>query len=182
MGCNSSTNSTKKVVSTEIDYFLTVNERRIVRESWAVIALDLPATGLHIFTRLFEMEKDLKKLFRRLMSQTESGDFIFDSVRLERHATLVMKNLGQAVEHLDDSTYFSEMLVLLGEKHSAYEVKPDMLPFLWPAIRDGLKMRLGEKFGVDSELAWKHLYDYIVCKLSEGMEIGRAKNKKLHRF
>lgn len=78
------------------------------------------------------MEKDLKKLFRRLMSQTESGEFIFDSVRLERHATLVMKNLGQAVENLDDSSYFSEMLTSLGEKHATYNVKPEMLPVSKP--------------------------------------------------
>ncbi|BFZ11775.1 hypothetical protein BsWGS_14814 [Bradybaena similaris] len=179
MGCNSSTNSTTKVCSKEVSYFLNASEIRVVRESWAIVALDLPATGLHIFTRLFEMEKDLKKLFRRLMSQTESGEFIFDTVRLERHATLVMKNLGQAVENLDDSSYFSEMLTILGEKHSTYNVKPDMLPFLWPAIRDGLKMRLGDKFTVEAELAWKHLYDYIICKLTEGMEHGRPKNKKL---
>lgn len=51
--------------------------------------------------------------------------------------------------------------------------------FLWPAIRDGLRLRLGDKFGVDAELAWKHLYDYISCKLSEGIDIGLTKNKKL---
>ena len=82
----------------------------------------------HFSSRLFEMEKDLKKLFRRLMSVRESGDYVFDSVRLERHATLVMKHLGQAVDNLDDSTYFSELLIMLGEKHSAYDVKPEMLP------------------------------------------------------
>lgn len=51
--------------------------------------------------------------------------------------------------------------------------------FLWPAIRDGVKMRMGDKFNMETELAWKHLYDYISCKLSEGMDIGRRKNKKL---
>ncbi|CAG5130371.1 unnamed protein product, partial [Candidula unifasciata] len=128
MGCNTSMNSRRSADDNEVNDYMTSDEILIVRESWAIVALDLPATGLHIFTRLFEMEKDLKKLFRRLMSQTESGEFVFDSVRLERHATLVMKNLGQAVENLDDSTYFSEMLTTLGEKHSAYNVKPEMLP------------------------------------------------------
>ncbi|CAG5126662.1 unnamed protein product [Candidula unifasciata] len=182
MGCNSSTNSNTKVASQEVDYFLTPSEIQIVRESWAIVALDLPATGLHIFTRLFEMEKDLKKLFRRLMTQTESGEFIFDTVRLEQHATLVMKQLGQAVDNLDDSTHFSEMLTILGEKHAVYNVRPEMFPFLWPAIRDGLKMRLGDKFTVEAELAWKHLYDYIISKLSEGIERGRPKPKKKLRL
>ncbi|XP_005099823.1 neuroglobin [Aplysia californica] len=177
MGCSSSSNKQEDECGHQVDYFLSPDEIRIVRESWAVVALDLPATGLHIFTRLFEMEKDLKKLFRRLMSQTESGEFIFDTIRLEHHATLVMKNLGQAVDNLDDSEVFSEMLVLLGEKHSSYNVRPAMLAFLWPAIRDGLKMRLGDKFTVETELAWKHLYDYISCKMSDGMS-GRHKNSK----
>ncbi|RUS78958.1 hypothetical protein EGW08_013260 [Elysia chlorotica] len=124
------------------------------------------------------MEKDLKKLFRRLMSVRESGDYVFDSVRLERHATLVMKHLGQAVDNLEDSSYFSELLVMLGEKHAAYDVKPEMLPFLWPAIRDGLKMRLGDKFTKEMELAWKHLYDYISHKLAEGMSNANSSGSK----
>ncbi|GFR80850.1 cytoglobin-1 [Elysia marginata] len=169
MGCNASSRSPPGAMEKQVQDFLTAEEVRIVKESWPVVSLDLPATGLHIFTRLFEMENDLKKLFRRLMSVRESGDYVFDSVRLERHATLVMKHFGQAVENLDDSTYFSELLIMLGEKHSAYDVKPEMLPFLWPAIRDGLKMRLGDKFTKETELAWKHLYDYISHKLADGM-------------
>lgn len=77
------------------------------------------------------MEKDLKKLFRRLMTQNESGEFIFDSAKLERHATMVMNSLGQAVENMEDSVYFSEMLHVLGEKHVAYNVKPEMFPVSW---------------------------------------------------
>ncbi|GFO04882.1 neuroglobin [Plakobranchus ocellatus] len=169
MGCNSSSSSASGLPAKEVHDFITSEEVKIIKESWPVVAMDLPATGLHIFTRLFEMEKDFKKLFRRLMSVRESGDYVFDSVRLERHATMVMKHLGQAVENLDDSTYFSELLIALGEKHAAYDVKPEMLPFLWPAIRDGLKMRLGDKFTKEAELAWKHLYDYISHKLEEGM-------------
>ena len=50
--------------------------------------------------------------------------------------------------------------------------------FLWPAIRDGLKMRLGDKFTVETELAWKHLFDYIACKMGEGMMKTRHKPGK----
>ena len=97
---------------------------------WTIKCRRKLTKAMPLFPRLFEMEKDLKKLFRRLMSVRESGDYVFDSVRLERHATLVMKHLGQAVDNLDDSTYFSELLIMLGEKHSAYDVKPEMLPVL----------------------------------------------------
>ncbi|CAL1533201.1 unnamed protein product [Lymnaea stagnalis] len=179
MGCNVSSNKKQKVARPEVDFFLTTEEKQIARESWTVISLDLPATGLHIFTRLFEMENDMKKLFKRLMSQSESGHFVIDTARLERHATIVMKHLGMAVDSLEDSVKFSMTLNSLGEKHATYLVSPDMLPFLWPAVRDGLKMRLGDKFTVKTELAWKHIYDYITCKISEGIEIGRHNNRKI---
>ncbi len=74
------------------------------------------------------MEKDLRKMFRRLMTQSESGDLIFDTIRLEHHATLVMKSIGQAVDAVEDAKAFTEMLYGLGEKHTSYNVKPEMLP------------------------------------------------------
>ena len=77
---------------------------------------------------MFEIEKDLTKFFRRLMTQNESGEFIFDTFRLEHHATAVMKKLGQAVENLEDSEDFGDMLVSLGEKHHTYNVRPEMTP------------------------------------------------------
>ncbi|XP_059154489.1 neuroglobin-like [Physella acuta] len=180
MGCNSSTTKTvSRANEKEMSFYLTQEEMELARDSWAIVALDLPATGLHIFTRLFEMEKDFQKLFKRLMTQKESGEFVFDTARLERHASLVMKQLGQAAEHTDDSINFSASLRLLGEKHAGYNVKPEMFPFFWPAVRDGLKLRLGDKFTVKVELAWKHLYDYVTSKISEGIEMNRDIKKKI---
>ena len=40
---------------------------------------------------------------------------------------------------------------------------------MWPAVRDALKQALAEDFTVEAELAWKHVFDYIVCKMSQGM-------------
>lgn len=55
-----------------------------------------------------------------------------------------------------------------------------MIPqFFWPAVRDGLKLRLGDKFTVKVELAWKHLYDYVTSKISEGIEMNRDIKKKI---
>ena len=53
-----------------------------------------------------------------------------------------------------------------------------MFQFLWPAVRDALKMRLGEKFTVETELAWKHLFDYIACRMGEGMTRAKSKDNK----
>lgn len=41
---------------------------------------------------------------------------------------------------------------------------------MWPAVRDALKQALAEDFTVEAELAWKHVFDYIVFKMSQGMK------------
>lgn len=69
----------------------------------------------------------MKKLFKRLLSNSESGNFIFDDDRLRGHARIVMNSLGAAVDSLDDSSSLSGMLVALGEKHAAYNVKGEMI-------------------------------------------------------
>ena len=43
------------------------------------------------------------------------------------------------------------------------------LQLMWPAVRDALKQALAEDFTVETELAWKHVFDYIVHKMSQGM-------------
>ncbi|KAK7502773.1 hypothetical protein BaRGS_00006023 [Batillaria attramentaria] len=120
-------------------------------------------------SRLFELQSEFKKFFRRMMTQTETGEYDFDWNKLGSHANIVMTALDNAVECLGDSSYLSKGLVELGERHRFYNIKPEMVPYMWPAVRDALKQALGTDFTVETELAWKHVFDYIVSKMAVGM-------------
>ncbi|KAL8614635.1 hypothetical protein ACOMHN_066895 [Nucella lapillus] len=120
--------------------------------------------------RLFELQSDFKKFFKRLMTQTETGEYDFDWNKLGNHANIVMNALDNAVDSIDDSSYLSKGLQELGERHKMYSIKAEMVPLMWPAIRDALRQALNEDFTVETELAWKHVFDYIVCKMGQGMK------------
>ncbi|XP_071079485.1 neuroglobin-like [Haliotis cracherodii] len=170
MGCNISSDVKKE--ANELDNYLSNEEVDLVRKSWKAIENDLDETGMIMFKRFFEQQQEMKKLFKRLLSNSESGNFIFDDDRLRGHARIVMNSLGAAVDSLDDSSSLSGMLVALGEKHAAYNVKGEMISFLWPAIRDAFKVKLGDQFTQETELAWRHVFEYIKSNLSEGIKQG----------
>ncbi|KAL5008329.1 hypothetical protein ScPMuIL_014229 [Solemya velum] len=102
------------------------------------------------------------------MVKTESGEEI-DPEKLRTHGTVVMQGLGAAVESLDDSVFLSNILIAVGDRHAKYNVNPEMITLLWPSIRDVLKERLNDDFTEESEMAWKHVFDYIAGKIAEGI-------------
>lgn len=171
MGCQNSKSGDKGDLDAdrEIVDFLTPEEMEIVRNSWDIVKQDLHGTGIFMFTRLFELQSDFKKFFKRMMTQTETGDYDFDWSKLGSHANIVMTALDNAVDSLGDSSYLSKGLLELGERHRHYNIKAEMVPYMWPAVRDALKQALAEEFTVETELAYKHVFDYIVCKMGQGM-------------
>ena len=46
---------------------------------------------------------------------------------------------------------------------------------MWPSIQYALKVKLGSELTEETELAWKFVFDYIVMKMSEGMEKDKKK-------
>ncbi|XP_076443042.1 neuroglobin-like [Babylonia areolata] len=172
MGCQNSKAGTKEEVEKdkELGDFVSAEEIEVIRSSWETVKQDIPGTGIYMFTRLFELQSDFKKFFKRLMTQTETGEYDFDWNKLSNHANIVMNALDNAVDSIQDSSYLSKGLQELGERHKMYSIKPEMVPLMWPAIRDALRQALAEEFTVETELAWKHVFDYIVFKMSQGMK------------
>ncbi|XP_025104081.1 neuroglobin-like [Pomacea canaliculata] len=180
MGCQNAKSSQKEDCEDEKELgdFLTVEEIEVIRHTWAIVKQDIPGTGMFMFTRLFELQSDFKKFFKRMMTQTETGEYDFDRNKLGNHANVVMTALDKAVDSLDDSSFLSKGLAELGERHKMYNVKSEMIPYMWPAVRDALKKALAEDFTVEAELAWKHVFDYIVSKMAQGINSGSGSPTK----
>ncbi|ESO96466.1 hypothetical protein LOTGIDRAFT_159879 [Lottia gigantea] len=176
MGCTISATIRNKGIK-DLPGYLTQREVDIVQKTWAILSTDMMGTGVYMFQRLFEIQKDLQKLFRKLLLPSETADYFFDEVKLQSHAMIVMQGLGAAVESLDDSVYLTNILLTMGEKHSQYNVQPEMISLLWPAIRDALKHKLKEDFTPETELAWRHVFDYISSNMAEGIRNGQNKVK-----
>ena len=82
----------------------------------------------HFYSRLFSQQRQLKKLFTKLMAREFSGELVFDEMKLKAHGKIVMDALGAAVECLDDSTQLTSLLIGIGERHALYGVQPNMVP------------------------------------------------------
>ncbi|XP_076463890.1 neuroglobin-like [Babylonia areolata] len=158
--------------SKELEDFLTPRESNIIHSSWIIIEQNRTKTGVYLFTRLFQLQASFKKMFKRLMTRSETGHFIIDWQMLESHADLVMGVLGKVVANLENSTQLSAELVQLGERHHGYHLHVDMVWLMWPALRDTLKHALVTDFTLETELAWKHLFEYVASKMELGIKRG----------
>ncbi|KAK6999158.1 neuroglobin [Biomphalaria glabrata] len=178
MGCAQGKQTFGVEMCEGIDSYVTPEEKELLRSSWNIVSQDISGVGMNIFKKLFDIETDLMKLFKRMLTKGETGQVVVDSIRLEGHATGVLRQIGLVVENMDNNSALTTTLIALGEVHANYRVRPEMLPLLWPAIRDALKIACEDEFTQQMELAWKHLYDFVTCHLSEGMVIAHLKGKR----
>lgn len=62
------------------------------------------------------------------MTHTEAdGELVLDEERLRAHSRIVMDGLGAAVESLEDSVILTNILIVMGERHAGYNVRPEMV-------------------------------------------------------
>lgn len=59
--------------------------------------------------------------------QEADGETVLDEEKLRTHSRIVMDGLGAAVESLEDSVILTNILILMGERHAAYQVRPEMV-------------------------------------------------------
>ncbi|OWF48660.1 neuroglobin-like [Mizuhopecten yessoensis] len=173
MGCSQSGSVRMQRSSQQLENYLTSEQVRLVKQSWLILGEDMAATGLLVFKKLFESNEGMKKLFYKLMRCDSSEQLEFDQEKLTRHATIVMQGLGAAVESLEDSVFLTNVLIAMGERHAMYNVKTEMVPHLWPAIRDAFKELMGEDFLPAVESAWLHVFEYIGSKFKMGIVSGK---------
>ncbi|XP_069117944.1 neuroglobin-like [Argopecten irradians] len=175
MGCSQSGNVRMQDSTIQLDTYLTPEQVRLVKQSWMILGEDMEVTGLLVFKKLFENNEGLKKLFYKLMKSDNPDKLEFDQEKLKTHATIVMQGLGAAVESLEDSVFLTNVLIAMGERHATYNVKSEMVPHLWPAIRDAFKELMGEDFSPAVENAWLHVFEYIGSKFKMGIVSGKNK-------
>lgn len=76
---------------------------------------------------MFEKNKDLKRLFQNMTHTEADGELVLDEERLRAHSRIVMDGLGAAVESLEDSVILTNILIVMGERHAGYNVRPEMV-------------------------------------------------------
>ncbi|XP_078315672.1 cytoglobin-2-like [Crassostrea virginica] len=179
MGCTLSGMEDASREKRELETYVTPEDIRLVKESWKIVGQDLDGAGMMVFHKLFEKNRDLKRLFHNVTRQEADGETVLDEEKLRTHSRIVMDGLGAAVESLEDSVILTNILILMGERHAAYQVRPEMVGLLWPAIRDTFKEKLDEDFTPEIARAWTHVFDYLKSRFQEGIRRGRSQRNEM---
>lgn len=128
-------------------------QKRLIQESWRKFVPEQERAAILFYTRLFELDPDLRALFK--------GDMTEQGMRL-------MTMIGTAINQLDRLETVTPRIRDLGKRHAAYGVQPEHYETFASALLWTLQTVLGADFYPEVEDAWTALYDY----LSEAMKKG----------
>ena len=125
---------------------LTNQQIQLVQKSFAKVALISAQAADIFYEKLFELDPNLKKLFK--------GD-------LNEQKKMLMATLSTAVGSLTKLDQLVPVLQKLAERHVGYGVKPEHYTLVGNALLRTLKTGLGDDFTDETRDAWIATYRVI---------------------
>jgi hemoglobin-like flavoprotein len=121
---------------------MTEDQKTLIRDTFAKVSANAPAVAAQFYKRLFEIDPDLRPLFK--------GDMAAQGRKL-------MAMIGTAVANLDNLDTIVPAVQQLGQRHVGYGVKDADYITVADALLWTLQQGLGEDFSQPVRDAW------IVC-------------------
>jgi hemoglobin-like flavoprotein len=131
---------------------LTLTQKTLVQESFAVIAPIADDAAVLFYRRLFEIDPSLQGMFR--------GDMAEQRRKLMRMLTAAVKGL----DHLDQLV---PVVQDLGRRHAAYGVLDAHYDTVGAALLWTLEMGLGAGFTPETRAAWATVYGFLATTMKE---------------
>ena len=122
------------------------SEISLIRQSFAHVEPIADAAAHLFYSRLFELDDDLRPLFHS---------------DLERQGRLLMKMIATAVDNLDNLETLLPVVQQLGARHRIYGVEPDHYDTVGAALLWTLEQGLGEHYTPEVENAWTNAYGLL---------------------
>jgi hemoglobin-like flavoprotein len=123
---------------------LTDRQRALVRETWAAVVPIAPAAAALFYSRLFELDPTLRRLFGR----TDIAD----------QGKKLMQTLAVAVASLDRLDALLPVVEALGRRHVSYGVRDEHYATVGEALLWTLEQGLGTAFTAEVREAWATTY------------------------
>lgn len=136
---------------------ITEKQIQIVQASFAKVAPIAPVAADMFYARLFELDPDLRKMFK--------GD-------MKAQGAMLMSMLSTAVRGLSDSNALIQVLMALGRRHTGYGVKDKDYATVGQALVWTLEQGLGEDFTPEVRDAWLAAYGMIADVMQQGSRMG----------
>ena len=120
---------------------LTVDQRRLVRDSFESIRSMAGPVGLLFYGRLFELAPEVRPMFHN---------------DLDLQIRKLMDMLSSVVESLDNFESIRPKLEDLGRLHAGYGVRPEQYDVLTSALLWTFSKALGADFDDPTSEAWRN--------------------------
>jgi hemoglobin-like flavoprotein len=131
---------------------LTVAQKTLVQDSFAIIAPLADDVAVLFYRRLFELDPSLQRMFR--------GDMADQRKKL-------MQMLTAAVKGLDRLDQLVPVVEDLGRRHARYGVADAHYDTVGAALLWTLEMVLGRGFTADAKTAWATVYGVLATTMKE---------------
>ncbi|MDX2149688.1 MAG: globin family protein [Bryobacteraceae bacterium] len=132
---------------------MTDKQKQLVQNSFARVATDPAAAASLFYQRLFELDPELRPLFRSNM---------------EEQGRKLMQMIAYAVHGLDRLEQLIPAVRDLGARHGTYGVQPAHYATVGQALLSTLATALGDEFSPDVREAWTGVYNTLASVMQEG--------------
>jgi hemoglobin-like flavoprotein len=131
---------------------LTVHQKTLVQESFAIVAPIADDAAALFYRRLFELDPSLERMFR--------GDMAEQRRKL-------MQMLTAAVKGLDRLDQLVPVVQDLGRRHATYGVEDRHYDTVGAALLWTLEKGLGKAFTPETKEAWATVYGILATTMQE---------------
>ncbi|PZC84578.1 neuroglobin [Helicoverpa armigera] len=157
---------------------LTPKQQYCMLASWKGIFRQIEKTGILLFIKLFEENKDLLHLFENF-GELHTAEAQMSSEELAEHATKVMHTLDEGIKGLGDIDAFFAYIRHVGATH--HQVPGFKAENFWKIEQPFLqaaKTTLGDRYTPNIENIYKKTIKFILENLVKGYEESGVENGK----
>jgi hemoglobin-like flavoprotein len=146
--------ATRRVLRTTegVEFAMTTDQMRLVQESFAQVAPIAETAAALFYGRLFELDPQLRHLFR--------GD-------MRDQGRKLMQTLAVAVHGLGELDALVPAVQALGRRHAGYGVTSAHYATVAAALLWTLEQGLGSAFTADVRVAWVELYGVLANTMQQ---------------
>jgi hemoglobin-like flavoprotein len=132
---------------------LTLEQKRLVRESFPSIRGAAIPLALLFYGRLFQLDPKLRPMFK-------------NDIRVQSQKLMDM--LTAVVDSLDQFGELEPVLRAMGQRHTAYGVRPEHYETLASALLWAFGQGLGAEFYPDVKAAWLAVIEAVSVTMKAG--------------
>lgn len=132
---------------------LTLEQKEMVRSTWAMVAPISEDAARLFYNRLFELDPSTKPLFAQT-NMAEQGKKLMQMIQVVVASLDNLERVRTAVEHL-------------GRRHVEYGVKEEHYDSVGTALLWTLEQGLGERFTAEAKEAWSETYGLLATTMKD---------------